>query len=131
MLEGYEALFEVSILADIESSRKWIIDCHAPDISWILTQKQSRTTHKSNGLADLTFIFFCQAQPKIQTKASAFGWDGYKIIIIQPPTPCWVPNLTKFLVLKIRLKWVALNGSSRFQKCRKNSWLLLNESIFI
>ena len=29
---------------------------------------------------------FCQAQPKVQTKASAFGWDGYNIIIIQPPT---------------------------------------------
>ena len=28
----------------------------------------------------------CQAQPKVPTKASAFGWDGYKIIIIQPPT---------------------------------------------
>ena len=28
----------------------------------------------------------CQAQPKVQTKASAFGWDGYNIIIIQPPT---------------------------------------------
>ena len=29
---------------------------------------------------------YCQAQPKVQTKASAFGWDGYNIIIIQPPT---------------------------------------------
>ena len=28
----------------------------------------------------------CQAQPKVQTNASAFGWDGYIIIIIQPPT---------------------------------------------
>ena len=31
-------------------------------------------------------IDFCQAQPKVQLKASAFGWDGYNIIIIQPPT---------------------------------------------
>ena len=30
--------------------------------------------------------WYCQAQPKVQTKASAFGWDGYNIIIIQPPT---------------------------------------------
>ena len=29
---------------------------------------------------------YCQARPKVQTKASAFGWDGYNIIIIQPPT---------------------------------------------
>ena len=29
---------------------------------------------------------YCQAQPKVQTKASAFGWDGYNIIMIQPPT---------------------------------------------
>ena len=28
----------------------------------------------------------CQAQPKVKTKASAFGWDGHNIIIIQPPT---------------------------------------------
>ena len=33
-----------------------------------------------------SILYFCQAQPKVQTKASAFGWDGYKIIIIQPPT---------------------------------------------
>ena len=32
------------------------------------------------------FTSYCQAQPKVQTKASAFGWDSYIIIIIQPPT---------------------------------------------
>ena len=44
---------------------------------------------------DFTFVYtkefiyvntFCQAQPKVQTKATAFGWDGYNIITIQPPT---------------------------------------------
>ena len=31
----------------------------------------------------------CQAQPKVQTKASAFGWDGYDMIIIHPPGQVW------------------------------------------
>ena len=31
-------------------------------------------------------IIYCQAQPKVKTKASAFGSDGYNIIIIQPST---------------------------------------------
>ena len=35
---------------------------------------------------DLYWLQFCQAQPKVLTKASAFGWDGYNIIIIHQPT---------------------------------------------
>jgi len=29
---------------------------------------------------------YCQAQPKVQPKASAFGWDGYIFHVIQTPT---------------------------------------------
>ena len=41
---------------------------------------------KSLEYAAMHKSWYCQAQPKVQTKASAFGWDGYNIIIIQPPT---------------------------------------------
>ena len=26
------------------------------------------------------WLYDCQAQPKVQTKASAFGWNGYSLI---------------------------------------------------
>ena len=56
----------------------------APSAQW-----QRFQNHPSE-LFLLIDIKSCQAQPKVQTKASAFGWDGYNIIIIQqsthPPT---------------------------------------------
>ena len=79
-------------------------------------------------MADNRWLIFlyCQAQPKVQTKASAFGWDGYIIIIIQPPT-CWVPILAKFFGPQIQTEMSWFEWFFQIPKCIKNSWLLLNE----
>ena len=53
----------------------------------VKTSDQLNTALAELGPAQTQLVFEnYQAQPKVQTKASAFGWDGYNIIIIQPPT---------------------------------------------
>ena len=62
-------------------------DMETPSPSWRMVSCRTRVRLEewARILRDC-MILYCQAQPKVQTKASAFGWDGYNIIIIQPPT---------------------------------------------